>query len=286
MPPRSFGRVVLALLVALGCRAAAPDAAPRRVVPNDNRVAGGTRRGDTLVFALNAERATWRPDTDVDSAVMVQAFAAPDGVPRIPGPLLRVSVGTVVEIRVTNSLVDSTMVVHGLRPGAGGDDTLQVRAGETRTAYFVASTTGTYLYWARTSGDRMEHSEGRDGPLAGAIVVVAAGAAPDTSERVFVITTLDIVPDTTSAEPREDMFDLAVNGLSWPHTEPLHYAVGDTVRWRWLNATNTPHPMHLHGFHFTALAKGDGRTDTTYAADARRTEVTEYLSQGTTAQLQ
>ena len=276
----------LVLFALLGCRAASPNAAPATVVPNDNRVAGGTNRGDTLVFTLNATRAVWRPDIDVDSAVTVQAFAAPDGVPRIPGPLLRVSTGTVVEIRVTNSLADSTMVVHGLRPGAGGDDTLHVRAGETRTAYFVASTAGTYLYWARTGGDRMEHSEGRDGPLAGAIVVDAAGVTPDTSERVFVITTLDIVPDTTKPGPRDDMFDLAVNGQSWPHTEPLHYATGDTVRWRWLNATNTPHPMHLHGFHFTALAKGDGRTDTTYAADARRTEVTEYLSQGTTAQVQ
>ncbi len=100
------------------------------------------------------------------------------------------------------------------------------------------------------------------------------------------MTTLDIPPDTAKPEPRDDMFDLAVNGLSWPHTEPLHHAVGDTVRWRWLNATNTPHPMHLHGFHFTALAKGDGRVDTTYTPDNRRTAVTELLAPGTTTQLQ
>ncbi|MBL0171956.1 MAG: multicopper oxidase domain-containing protein [Gemmatimonadaceae bacterium] len=284
IPSRSRAATI-GLMMALAACGRSANHAPVAVVPNDNRVAGGTRRGDTLVFALNATMGAWRPDTDVDSSVTVQAFAAPDGVPRIPGPLLRVATSTVVEIHVTNSLTDSTLVVHGLRPGTSGDDTLQVKAGESRTVHFVAGAPGTYLYWGRTSGDRMERSEGRDGPLAGAIVVDAAGVAPDTSERVFVITTLDVLPDTTRPEPQDDMFDLAVNGLSWPHTEALHYAVGDTVRWRWLNATGTPHPMHLHGFHFTALAKGDGRVDTTYAPDARRTEVTEYLSPGTTAQM-
>ncbi len=181
----SFMRLNLVfLLTVLGCRAAAPDAAPATVVPNDNRVASGTFRRDTLVFTLNARLAAWRPDSDVDSAVTVQAFASRDGVPRIPGPLLRVSAGTVVEIRVTNSLADSTLVVHGLRPGTRGDDTLQVKAGESRLTHFVASTPGTFLYWGRSSGDRMQRSERRDGLLTGAIVVDAAGVQPDTSERV------------------------------------------------------------------------------------------------------
>ncbi len=284
MAHHHVARSALLLLAVLGCRAA-PRQTTSPAIANDNRVASGVRRGDTLVFTIEARLAAWRPDLGVDSAVTVQAFAAPDGVPRIPGPLLRVSSGTVVEIHVSNSLADSTLVVHGLRPGTGGDDTLHVRAGTTRTVHFTAGPSGTYLYWGRTHGDRMEHSETRDAPLTGAIVVDAPGVAPDTSERVFVITTLDIVPDSSKPEPRDDMFDLAVNGRSWPHTEPLRYAVGDTVRWRWLNGTNTPHPMHLHGFHFTALAKGDGRTDTTYAPDARRTEVTEYISPGTSVQL-
>ena len=277
---------LLATIAVAACRGAPSPRVLPSVVPNDNRVAGGARRGDTLVFTLDARLAAWRPDKDVDSAVTVQAFTATDGVPRIPGPLLRVATGTIVEIRLSNHLADSTLVVHGLRPGTTGDDTLHVKAGETRTTHFVAGVPGTYLYWGRTSGDRMERSEKRDGPLAGAIVVDAAGVAPDMSDRVFVITTLDLLPDSTKPEPRDDLFDLAVNGLSWPHTEPLRYATGDTVRWRWLNATNTPHPMHLHGFHFTALAKGDGRTDTTYTAETRRTEVTEYISPGTTAQIQ
>jgi FtsP/CotA-like multicopper oxidase with cupredoxin domain len=36
-------------------------------------------------------------------------------------------------------------------------------------------------------------------------------------------------------------------------------AVGETVRWRWLNGSYLPHPMHLHGFHFRVTAKGMAR---------------------------
>jgi len=274
------------MLIALGCGERARTNQRPSVVPNDNRHALTTWRGDTLVFTLRAQHAAWKPDLNVDTSVTVQAFASDDDVPRIPGPLLRATVGSVIELRVTNAIADSTLVVRGLRPGMPGDDTIHVRSGETRVTHFVASTPGTYLYRGRTSSDRLAPSEGRDGPLSGAIVIDPAGAVLDSTERIFVITTLDVLPDTTKPEPREDLFDLAINGLSWPHTEPLAYTVGDTVRWRVLNATATPHPMHLHGFHFTMIAKGDGRTDTTFALAMRRVEVTELMAAGTTAQMQ
>lgn len=290
-----YRAMVPVILVALsGCRETSSATALVAVVPNDNRVAGGEMRGDTLVFALNAQLAAWKPDFNVDTAMTVQAFTAGDRVPRIPGPLLRVTTGTVVELRVTNSLADSTLVVHGLRPGfgvasgaaSGADaDTMQVRPGETRVAHFTATTAGTYVYWGRTQGERMERSEIRDGPLAGAIVIDDANVPRDTSERIFVITTLDILPDSTITTPQSDLFDLAINGLSWPFTETLTHEVGDSVRWRWINATATPHPMHLHGYHFRVFAKGNGAVDTMYAPDMQRTAVTEYLPAGATTQL-
>lgn len=278
---------VLAVLVS--CRVTPPRPDTPVVVPNDNRVAGGTLRGDTLVFTLRAQLGAWTPDLNVDTAMTVQAFSAGDGVPRIPGPLLRVTIGTVVEVRVINDLKDSTLVVHGLRPGAiaatPADDTLHVQPAETRVVHFTATTAGTYAYWGRTHGDRMRRSETRDGPLAGAIVIDDANAPRDTSERIFVITTLDIVPDSTIKDPQTDLFDLAINGLSWPFTESLAHVVGDSVRWRFINATATPHPMHLHGFHFQVVAKGNGAVDTLYAPAMQRTAVTEHLGAGATTQL-
>jgi manganese oxidase len=56
-----------------------------------------------------------------------------------------------------------------------------------------------------------------------------------------------------------------INGRSWPNTERLTYAIGDTVRWRVINASADLHPMHLHGFYFRIASRGDGVRDTIYA---------------------
>lgn len=75
----------------------------------------------------------------------------------------------------------------------------------------------------------------------------------------------------------------AINGLSWPHTERLNHTVGDTVRWRVINSSNPPHPMHLHGFYFDVTSRGNAVRDTTYTPRQRRRAVTEFMSAGTTA---
>jgi FtsP/CotA-like multicopper oxidase with cupredoxin domain len=76
-----------------------------------------------------------------------------------------------------------------------------------------------------------------------------------------------------------------VNGRSWPHTERLTYAAGDTARWRVLNISADPHPMHLHGFYFRIDTRGDGRGDTTYPDTARDLEVTHSMRPGETMQM-
>ncbi|HTE47867.1 MAG TPA: multicopper oxidase domain-containing protein, partial [Gemmatimonadaceae bacterium] len=73
-----------------------------------------------------------------------------------------------------------------------------------------------------------------------------------------------------------------VNGRSWPSTERLDYAMGDTVRWRVINASADSHPMHLHGFYFLVDSRGNGASDTTFVPDQRRRVNTEDLPGGTT----
>ncbi len=106
--------------------------------------------------------------------------------------------------------------------------------------------------------------------LAGALVIDSAGARTD--DRIFVI--------NIWGEPVDSVVyrnALAINGRSFPHGELIEPLVGDTLRWRWINASDRNHPMHLHGFYFRVDAKGDGRVDSTYAPDARRMAVTENL---------
>lgn len=276
------------VLVACGRlpRTLAPDAALALAEANDNRIAGGVLRGGVLRVNLDATWAGWRPDLDVDSAVSVQAFAERGRNPSVPGPLLRVPEGTEVRVSLRNLIADSTLVVHGLRAGAGEDDTISVLPGHTREIAFRASAPGTYHYWGTTSRALLNERMGRDALLSGVIVVDRAGEPVDPAERIFVISLIDITSDSTQPGRHEDIWEVAINGRSWPHTERLSYAMGDTARWRVVNATNRQHPMHLHGFHFLVTARGDGATDTTYGADRRLYAVTELMSAGSTFELE
>ena len=55
---------------------------------------------------------------------------------------------------------------------------------------------------------------------------------------------------------------MAINGRSWPHTERLDFAQGDSVHWRVVNLTGVDHPMHLHGFYFRVDGEGRRRSRT------------------------
>jgi FtsP/CotA-like multicopper oxidase with cupredoxin domain len=261
----------------------APAARPvETVVPNDNRRPAGTRARGVLRLGLVARLATWRPSQHVDSTVTVMTFAEEGGAPRIPGPLLRGTAGTAVRMTVRNALPDSTLVVHGLRGGPHATDTLHVAPGAVREVAFRLGAPGTYLYWGTTTHSGIDDRPWRDSQLTGAIVVDAPDARADAGERIFVITILDLYKgDTVRNRAGEDVWERAINGRSWPHTERLDYAVGDTVRWRWLNGSYLPHPMHLHGFHFQVTAKGERNADTTYASGRARTAVTEFMAPGT-----
>jgi len=94
---------------------------------------------------------------------------------------------------------------------------------------------------------------------------------------------LTVWNDTLRTLPKPDLKEVfGINGLSWPHTERLNSTVGDTVRWRVINATGRPHPMHLHGFYFDVTAKGNAVRDTTYTSLQIRKGVTELMLGGTT----
>lgn len=254
--------------------------------PNDNRVAAGSLRGGILRLDLDAVRTGWRPDRNVDSAVTVQAFAERGKIPTIPGPLLRVAQGTEVRATIRNLIPDSTLIVHGLRAGSANRDTFSIAPGATREVVFTARDAGTFLYWGTTSRSEIRRRSGRDSQLSGAIVVDPVGGRPDPRERIFVISLIDVESDSGAPLPHEDIWEVAINGQSWPHTERLEYAVGDTVRWRWINASDRSHPMHLHGFHFRVMSKGSGLADSIYAPDETRLAVTELAEPGSTFSLE
>ena len=277
-------------LLLAGCRPAAsrPEPSARAgsatdsVVPNDNRRTSGKLRDGVLHVTLTAQTARWRPDLNVDSMVTVQAFAGDDGIATIPGPLIRATVGTEIRITLRNTLTDSALIVRGLRPGsAGANDTVQLNPGATREITFRPAQPGTYMYWGSRSTRALGARWGRDGQLTGAIVIDPAGVKPDPRERIFVITLIDF-DSTFAARPptKEDIWEVAVNGRSWPHTEKLRATIGDTVRWRWINGSHRLHPMHLHGFHFRVRSLGIWHTDSVFAPAMQFDAVTQTVVPG------
>ena len=279
-------------------RSIPPGRSVQRALPNDNRSPAGRMVRDTLVLRLTVAAADWHILGESNPAFHLLAFAEEGKPPTIPGPLIRVRTGTPVRVHLRNPL-DDTLIVRGLSGGAAARDSMLVLPGATADARFVARYPGTYSYWAVSAQVRRLTSRnappvgavrrGYDSQLAGAIVVDSVGAVAD--DRVFVITQLgdrDMAPTAPGARDRHGtptrQFQ-AINGRSWPHTERLQHALGDSIRWRLVNASPESHPMHLHGFYFRVDAHGvpQAEADSIYTPERRRMAVTETVAPRHTA---
>jgi manganese oxidase len=211
---------------------------------NDNRIPAGELRGGVLTLRLDMRKGNWHPESETGETIPVYAFGETGKSLQIPGPTIRVPQGTTIDISLHNELtVPATL--HGLHQRPGDDaNVITVAAGATEHIRFVAGAPGTYLYWGRTPDGRRGNNRVADSLLGGALVIDPPGVVP--KDRIFVLGRWN-GPTRTS-----------INGKSWPYTERLDYAVGESVHWKVINASDLSHPMHLHGFHFELDAVGNG----------------------------
>lgn len=257
------------------------EAAPR-VIPNDNRTPAGTLRNGVLTLRLVAQPALWRPEGPDGPDLPIYAFAEEGKRPGVPGPLIRVPVGTEIHISVRNSLPEP-LRLYGLQDRPSEKvDSVDVSPGQTSLFKIRAAAAGTHFYSGRTSRDTFPFGQHADGQLSGAIVIDTVGAPRPAHDRIFVLGLWrgNETPFGTPIEERQEV--LVFNGLAWPHTERHSHTVGDTVHWRFINTTRRGHPLHLHGFYYSVDARGNAVRDTLYGAPARRTVVTELVGRGTT----
>jgi len=270
-----------------GVHRAPPAAGDGVVYPNDMRARAGllvrgsahggeslrASAGGTLSVTLETRIGAWRPDGDGGFAVdSVLALAEPGKPAVTPAPLLRIPLGTRVEGTLHNTLA-RPLIVHGLGGTRALSDTLIVAPGAFEKFSFTASAAGTYPYWVQTGEAAPGIPLPQEALATGVLGVDAPGAAPD---RILALTTYFTVdPTSPSGLVRGTM---AINGLSWPHTEHLEYTAGDSVRWRVINLTGLDHPMHLHGFYFRVDGVTDNGIDSNYTKLQQRMAVTEVLS--------
>ena len=246
--------------------------AVERVVVNDNRTSAGVLRDGVLTVRLEAREGEWHPDRESDPSIVVRAFAERGKRLSIPGPLIRVPEGTEIHAFVTNTLARGTLVVRNL--SARGTamraeaDTVQILPGATREVRFKAGAPGTYYYWGTIEGGAARDSSSQDAELNGAFIVDPRGAPARPRDRVLVIGLWTKTPLVGGVVTRTSLLRFTINGKTWPNTERLSYAVGDTVRFHIVNTSAGVHPMHLHGFYFDVNSRGDGTVDSVYAPGA------------------
>ena len=240
------------------------------VVANENRMPAGRLRHDTLTLQLEVRMARWRPEAPGDSGIVVAAFAEVGKPPQIPAPLIRVPAGTTINATIRNALTDSTITLYGFASHpATLRDTTVLLPGQSSQVRFAAGTPGTYLYAAVAGAHNPDKDDERETAM-GALVIDPPGGSPP--DRVFVINIWGRTIDSANYANA-----LAINGRSWPYGERIQATTGDTLRWRWVNATSRPHPMHLHGFYYDIQGIGDGLGDTLYAPGSRRKVVTNTM---------
>ncbi len=268
--------------------AGAPSGLPL-VEPNDNRTPAGVTRDGVREIALEVVMAEWRLETPDRPGLRLAVVAEAGSAPVIPAPLIRAEAGTLLRVRVHNGLHRGPIRVYGLHTRPADDPPpLVVAAGEERTVEFQAGEPGTYLYWIEEGPEPDPESPRSLGPpereqVAGAVVVDPVGGSPD--DRILVINVFSERVDETVA-PNGFIEGLGINGRSWPFTERMKLSVGEPVRWRVVNASFRPHPMHLHGFFYQVLSRGTATGDTVYAPEDRRLVVTETMMGRTTMALE
>jgi FtsP/CotA-like multicopper oxidase with cupredoxin domain len=263
--------------LALACTAPPPppDARTALDLPlaatNDLRTPAGTMRGDTLVVELDVVQVAWTPRANDGPRVPTRILMERGGTPSVPGPLIRLAAGTPLRLSVRNSTNEFVELGSALDSGTVfGVQSIGLAPGATHESRWTPSAPVSSAY--AISGEN-----GLPGASAGAIVVDPAGAAPHPDERILLLSAWGSRAEPTSLDPNFS-WKLVVNGRSWPYTERFDFTVGDTVRWRVINAGTEWHPMHLHGFYFRVTSAGDLRADTLYDAATRPEVVTHALA--------
>jgi FtsP/CotA-like multicopper oxidase with cupredoxin domain len=270
MPPI---KLAAAPLLAFLVFTAAIPPAPETVRPNDNRHSAGVLANRVLTVHLEARTGVWYPEGEAGRALDAAAFAEAGQPLSTPGPLIRAPLGTEVRASIHNTLKEP-LTVFGFGTTRGLSDSVVVAAGETKEASFRATQAGTFYYVGRRQLGFGGLRTADDTQLGGAIVVDPPNVRPN--DRVFVISwsfTIDTASPTGLGRGT-----MAINGLSWPHTERLDLVQGDSARWRVVNLTESDHPMHLHGFYFRVNSKGNGVVDSLYDRAQQRMAVTEVVN--------
>ncbi len=268
LPAVFAGGIILGLVAALALSSLVAGADPGRGPTADRaalerllaqRTVQAT--GQTRRFELTIAEAEWELVPGVTTTAVTF-----NGT--VPGPTIRVTEGDTVEIAVTNKLAEATSVHwHGLhvpndQDGVGGVTQPMIESGQTFNYKFLAPHAGTFMYHAHGANSREQIDRGLYAPF----IIDPAGADAINADKEVTLTIGNwMIGDKAGDMPGMDMGSAAsmsmeydyftINGKSFPATDPIQVTQGQLVRLRFLNPSQTIHPMHLHGTDMAVVAK-------------------------------
>ena len=195
--------------------------------------------GDVKVFELTASRIKW--EVELGKFMDGMAYNA-----MIPGPEIRVTEGDKVRVVLKNGLVDQSTAIHfhGQRTPNKVDGVPfitqpPIKPGETFTYEFVAKPAGSHMYHSHHNA-----AEQVPGGLLGAFIVELKDQTKAVKYDIEYLMILNDGP-----------FGFTLNGKGFPATQPLTAKIGQRVLIRYMNEGSMIHPMHLHGFPQTVIAR-------------------------------
>lgn len=201
--------------------------------PLTSRIVDGARE-----FELSCEKVRW----EVTPGVLVDALSY-NG--QVPGPIIRVTEGERVRVKVTNKTDQTTGVHwHGQRvvnkmDGVPFITQPVIKPGETFVYDFVAKPFGSHMYHSHHNATE-QVGRGMLGPLLVMPKVASVDPAYDKDE-LFIF--------------NDQLGGLTINGKGFPATVPFTAKLGQRIRFRFMNEGVQIHPAHLHGLTFEVFAR-------------------------------
>jgi FtsP/CotA-like multicopper oxidase with cupredoxin domain len=216
----------------------------------------------TKVFELTAEVIQW----EVEPGKFVDAWAY-NG--QVPGPWIRVDVGDMLEINVTNLTPLGTDVHwHGISTPNNMDGVTPytqdpILTGETFTYAFEAERPAIGMYHAHLHS-QISVPNGMFGPIMIGDTPIPYG---ETISGVEIPEDLEIAQEIPMVLNDAGVIGLSLNGKSFPATEPYVASEGDWLVYHYYNEGLLTHPMHQHQFPQLVFAKDGIPLDVPFWAD-------------------
>jgi FtsP/CotA-like multicopper oxidase with cupredoxin domain len=186
-----------------------------------------------------------------------------------PGPLLRVDLGDLVRIKVTNNTELSTDIhLHGVSlpnemDGVSPITQDPIEPGQTFTYEFMAEKPTIAMYHAHL------HSQVSvpNGMFGAFIIDPVPTPAGTTVAGVDIPVNLEVAQEIPMVLNDAGVIGFSLNGKSFPATEPVVANLGDWIVVHYFNEGLQIHPMHAHQFPQLVYAKDGIPLDQPYWAD-------------------